>query len=108
MTKYILTVLCKYAIDTAKQHMIAVEVERNAYREACKLIQEKLKAIFTNPDGVLEPPPPSSYTPPRSHEMEVHYSFDMDQQIQQKDRIDKCIFYAFNRFSTQVTHFNLV
>ena len=52
---------------------------------------EKLKAIFTNPDGVLEPLPPSSYIP-RSHEMEVYYSFDMDQQIEQKDRIDKCIF----------------
>ena len=92
MIKYILTVLRKQALDTAKQHMKTVEIERNAYREACKLSREKLKTIFTNPDGVLEPPPPSSYIPPRSHKMEVHYSFDMAQQVKQKDKIFKCIF----------------
>ena len=88
--------------------MIAVEIERNAYREAYKLSWEKLKAIFSNPDDILESPPPSSYIPPRSHDMEAHYSFDMAQQVQQRDSIVKCIFYAFNRFTTKVTHSNLV
>ena len=40
--------------------------------------------------------------------MEAHYSFDMAQQVQQRDSIVKCIFYAFNRFTTKVTHSNLV
>ena len=35
--------------------------------------------------------------------MEVHYSIDMAQQVQQKDSIVECIFYAFNRFTTLVT-----
>ena len=52
--------------------MIAVEVERNAYREACKLSQEKLKAIFTNPDGALESPPPLMY-----HQKAMKWKFDM-------------------------------
>jgi len=59
----------------------AVAVERTCYRDAYKASQEKLKATFTNSDGVVEPPLPSSHTTPLSHKMEVHYSFDMAQQV---------------------------
>jgi len=60
-----------------------VAVERTSYRDACKASREKMKATFTTAAGVLEIPVPSSHTPPRSHNIEVHYSFDMAQQVQQ-------------------------
>ena len=61
--------------------MDAVELERNAYRDACKASWDKLKVTFTTSTGVLEPPAPSSHTPPRNHNIEVHCSFDMAQQV---------------------------
>jgi len=45
-------------IDAAKAHLEAVAVESTCYCDACKASRQKLKAIFTNSDGVLEPPLP--------------------------------------------------
>ena len=61
--------------------MDAVELERNAYCDACKASRDKLKVTFTTSTGVLEPPAASSHTSPKSHNIEVHCSFDMAQQV---------------------------
>ena len=50
------------------------------YRNACKSSREALKDAFTSED-LFQPPPPSSYSPPKSQPITVHYSFDMAQQV---------------------------
>ena len=67
-------------IDKAKDHLEIVTTERSLYRDACKSSREALKAAFTEGD-LFQPPPPLSYSPPKSHQMTVHYSFDMAQQV---------------------------
>jgi len=47
---------------------------------ASKSSRETLKSVFSEAD-LFQPPSPSSYQQPMSHEMMVHYSFDMAQQI---------------------------
>ena len=42
--------------------------------------RQTLKAAVTEAD-LFQPPPPLSYSPPKSHQITVHYSFDMAQQV---------------------------
>jgi len=68
-------------IDEAKAHLQTVTTERSLYRSVCKSSRETLKSVFSEAD-LFQPPSPSSYQQPMSHEMTVHYSFDMAQQVQ--------------------------
>ena len=68
-------------ISAAKTHLDVVKQERSLYRDACKSSRENLKSTFTTADGTLQPPGPTSITPPRSVKTTVHYSFDMAQQV---------------------------
>ena len=42
--------------------------------------RETLKNMFTVGD-LFQPPPPQSYSQPKSQPIRVHYSFDMAQQV---------------------------
>jgi len=66
----------KQIIDKAKAHLQTVTTERSLYRSVCKSSRETLKSVFSEAN-LFQPPSPSSYQQPMSHEMTVHYSFDM-------------------------------
>ena len=98
----ILMIFCSQIIDEAKVHLETVTMERSLYWNACKSSRDTLKAVFTAQD-LLQPPSPSSYSPPKSHEMTVYYSFDMAQQVKYVIIIHT-LHFTTNRFTIAVIH----
>lgn len=63
------------AIKQAEEHITLVKQEREHYRSCCKTSSTNLKDCFA------DVPSPGSHIPPRSHDITIHYSFDMAQQV---------------------------
>jgi len=91
-------------IDKAKVHLETVTSERSLYRSACKSSRDSLKTMFTAAD-VFQPPSPSSFLSPKSHNITVHYSFDMAQQVKKTTSVHTCI--SVIRFIIPVIHCSL-
>ena len=82
-------------------------MERSLYCNACKSSRETLKAAFTEAD-LFQPPPPLSYSPPKRHQITVHYSFDMAQQVNEENVVHIGVLsFTTNRSTIPVTRFSL-
>ena len=67
-------------IRHAEEHIRIVSRERNHYRYICEETRKQLKSIFSK-DGTFCPPPKHLCFEAMSLDCEVHYSFDMAQQV---------------------------
>ena len=68
------------AVKEALKHLELVQCERSFYKTTCDQCKREVQEHFTE-DGHINPPPPSSNTPPNSRAIKVHYSFDYAQQV---------------------------
>ena len=68
-------------LKDAGEHLRLATQERSYYRSAIEASKEVLRTTFTV-DGSLRVPPVGSCLPPLSHEIEMHFSLDMAQQVQ--------------------------
>ena len=64
----------------AEEHLQLATQERSFYRDAIDKSQVALKDAFSI-DGVLQVPPVSCCLPRASNDIEMHFSFDMAQQV---------------------------
>lgn len=69
-------------LKDAEQHLQLATQERSHYRSAINTSKEVLKETFTV-DGHLQVPPIASCLPPATHDIEMHFSLDMAQQVGQ-------------------------
>ena len=67
-------------LKDAEEHLRLATQERSFYRNAIETSKEVLKETFTT-DGHLTVPPTGSCFPPASRDIEMHFSFDMAQQV---------------------------
>ena len=68
-------------LKDAQEHLRLATQERSYYRSAIEASKQVLRNTFTV-DGSLQVPPVGSCLPPLSHEIEMHFSLDMAQQVQ--------------------------
>ena len=61
-----------------------VTEERSYYRSVCKISSDDLKRTFTT-NSTFQVPPPAAMILPLSHNIICHYSFDMAQQVNNKN-----------------------
>jgi len=67
------------AIREAEKHLEVVKSERSYYKSLCKITADTLKAYFG--DDLQRLPSPGAKVPANTHNIMVHYSFDMAQQV---------------------------
>ena len=65
-------------IQAALDHLTEVKLERTFYNAICKDCQDDTRRLFTINGEISLPQAP---TPPNSHQVQAHYSFDMAQQV---------------------------
>ena len=68
-------------LKDAEEHLRLATQERSYYRSVTEASKEVLRNTLTV-DGSLQVPPVGSCLPPLSHEIEMHFSLDMAQQVQ--------------------------
>ena len=68
-------------LKDAEEHLRLATQERSYYGSAIEASKEVLRNTFAV-DGSLQVPPVGSCLPPLSHEIEMHFSLDMAQQVQ--------------------------
>ena len=68
-------------LKDAEEHLRLATQERSYYRSAIEASKEVLRHTFTV-NGSLQVPPVGSCLPPLSHDIEMHFSLDMAQQVQ--------------------------
>ena len=82
------------AIKQAEEHIDLVKQERAHYHSCCQTSTTNLQDCFA------DVPSPGSYIPPRSHDITIHYSFDMAQQVCHNHRQQVFIYFSKDPLSS--------
>ena len=67
-------------VRKAQAHLEVATKARSYYKGQIEDAKRALKATFMV-DGVLTPPSISACLPPKAHDITMHFSFDMAQQV---------------------------
>ena len=80
LPKDVITAYDSKVLKDTEEHLQLATQERSFYRSAIDAAKETLKKTFTV-DGHLQVPPIGSCLPPACRKIEMHFSFDMAQQV---------------------------
>ena len=93
------------AIKEAEKHLEIVKSERSLYKSLCKTSTSTLKTHFG--EDLQQLPPPGSMVPVNTHNITLHYSFDMAQQVKIYTAYPVKFILILNRCTIHLIHSSL-